>query len=442
LKKIILWFGILCSFEMMSQENLVLNGGFEILTGCVDGPGQIELAEPWKLVKNSPDLFHYCVQEGGFRPPVKTACLDVFPQEGDGFIGLAMFGVAQEKMEARMTRTIPEKVSLYCSMHVFPQPNCGSGNTEICYTNGIELSFVTERNTRISALVSDTIISNLESWTHLETCYETQGGEAWVRLGNPKEDTKTLNNCVTDGYKLGYTYVDNIIVSLFDVLPETLYICDDYLDVDVSYYDVPLLWEDGPVGGQRRFEVAGDYVLLGELEKCFLRDPVTIIKIEDEYDVFEKEICPGQELSLNVDLPVFVEWDNGERGNTIMVNQAGSYIARIISDCDETIQEFLVRNTECLVEVMNANIFSPNNDGINDEVEWTFTSFVPFEGTLYLYDRFGNLIFQEYDNDRISWDGKIDDQFLTSQVFTWVYVYRSNQDGQNRSVAGDLTLVK
>lgn len=97
-------------------------------------------------------------------------------------------------------------------------------------------------------------------------------------------------------------------------------------------------------------------------------------------------------------------------------------------------------------EIFIPNIFSPNNDGIND---FFFISSHPEAVTnipiLRIYDRWGGLVFESVDllpnvpSD--GWDGKANEVDINPGVFVWVaeVIYA---DGKTETLYGDVTLVR
>ena len=50
-------------------QNLVPNPGFDILTACPSGQGQINLAFPWTSAWLTPDLYHGCASDDNYTVP-------------------------------------------------------------------------------------------------------------------------------------------------------------------------------------------------------------------------------------------------------------------------------------------------------------------------------------------------------------------------------------
>ena len=76
----------------LSAQNLVSNFSFEDLSGTVVTSGQLELAVPWKIDSQSPDLFNTNATVRFLAPPIFTACDTILPKTGNSFVGFAGFG--------------------------------------------------------------------------------------------------------------------------------------------------------------------------------------------------------------------------------------------------------------------------------------------------------------------------------------------------------------
>jgi gliding motility-associated-like protein len=103
----------------------------------------------------------------------------------------------------------------------------------------------------------------------------------------------------------------------------------------------------------------------------------------------------------------------------------------------------LVIDTE--TDIFIPTIFTPNDDGINDQL-WVSGGRDVNRILLYqVYDRWGNVVFEAKDvlpNDQsISWDGTFENEKMNPGVFA-VRVIAEMRDGRQVIVFGDVTLMK
>lgn len=88
-------------------------------------------------------------------------------------------------------------------------------------------------------------------------------------------------------------------------------------------------------------------------------------------------------------------------------------------------------------EVRIPNIFSPNNDGVND----TFGPIFPPSSSLeqfVIYDRWGELVF---DNEGARWDGTLNNKPLPPDAYIYLITV-VHPDGEREVLKGDITLIR
>jgi len=85
------------------------------------------------------------------------------------------------------------------------------------------------------------------------------------------------------------------------------------------------------------------------------------------------------------------------------------------------------------------NIFSPNGDGANDDFQ-IFKSSEVDRVDLYIYDRWGNLMFADLGTD-VPWDGRVNGKELGVGVYTWIAEVRFI-DGVTETYSGNVSLIR
>ncbi len=163
------------------------------------------------------------------------------------------------------------------------------------------------------------------------------------------------------------------------------------------------------------------------------------------------DICEGSTMLLNplesyeMTENTIVEWQNGSNNTSLMIDEAGTYQVSIQEDCDVFEHVYEVTEKEDYSNrVYIPNAFSPNGDGVNDE-------FLPLANsemhnyTLSVFDRWGNLLFQNKDTE-IGWKGM---NANNNELETGVFIYHLRADVQNcegeivpMEKYGDVTLLK
>lgn len=452
LQRSLLLLALLGSWPGLSgQVNFVPNPGFEEIIDCDLEYGEADKATPWKIMNDptaSPDLYHDCSTNPFFLPPDAGSCCLLRPKSGQGMVGLVnLLPPAEERIYARLIDDLPSDIDIYVAYSILPREKLDLQLNYLCYTNTQSLVFsdVAFQQQQV-VLKLDTILTRAREWTLVQACYRANGTEKFVLLGNFRTALDIQTDCdkIDPQFNFGYTYVDDVIVSPFDVVPDTLFICgDEVLNIDASFYDVPIQWSDGWEGGMREITEGGRYEVLGDIGDCYLTDETLVIKISDEKEVINVDLCDNEPLKLEAPVPAI--WQNGVTSRTFQVSRPGVYTAQLLSDCGEGIREYIVEEKDCNIQYFAPNAFSPNGDGINDRLEFFFKSDYEYTGELNIFDRWGNLVYTAQNvnfNNPIDWDGTYRGKALNSGVLVWVFRYISAKDNKTRMLSGDITLIR
>ena len=167
-------------------------------------------------------------------------------------------------------------------------------------------------------------------------------------------------------------------------------------------------------------------------------------KIAGKADLGEPQIiCVGKELELSndpkIDLPddVTYLWGGGETTPKITVDSVGKYSLALTSGkctATDTLEIF-----PCpIIFVPNAFSPNPNTDGFN--TEWGFKGVGIIEFEMWIYDRWGLLIFHAQDIDEW-WDGTYKGRNVQQDVYVYKAFYQGVASNQQSKV-GTVTLVK
>jgi len=201
------------------------------------------------------------------------------------------------------------------------------------------------------------ILRNYEAYIQIEDCYTARGGEQWVILGSflPLEED-----------------------DLEPLSAHTLY--------DYSYFMI-------------------DEVEVRALERLPIPEDTTS--------------CASQPIQLDLHaLEQHQCWLNGEQlQDSIILFEPGQYDIQIELGSCQTDQSFSVLEKECLdCTFFIPNVFSPNGDGINDEI--SIQSNCTFQILdAQIFNRWGALVYQS--NNSFSWDGILDGRILNPGVYVY-----------------------
>jgi gliding motility-associated-like protein len=150
-------------------------------------------------------------------------------------------------------------------------------------------------------------------------------------------------------------------------------------------------------------------------------------------------ICDKMPFYLNVYSPgCQYDWNTGETVPSINIKESGNYSVSVNNNgCvtkDDVEIIYRLRNDTLNIP----NIFTPNNDGVNDQYKVTVNNYDFFE--LTIYNRWGEELFKTYDPDK-TWTGLAGNKPVSSGVY--FYTLRIQMNCENlKTYAGSLTVIK
>jgi gliding motility-associated-like protein len=129
-------------------------------------------------------------------------------------------------------------------------------------------------------------------------------------------------------------------------------------------------------------------------------------------------------------------------------DQSINYLVTLIvfsdNGCSDT-TTYLFQNEEELIFYV-PNTFTPDGDNFNQTFKPVFTSgFDPYDYTLLIYNRWGELIFESHNSD-IGWDGSYGAGRINSNcqdgTYTWTIKFKRKDNDEYREVIGHINLIK
>ncbi|HSF88181.1 MAG TPA: gliding motility-associated C-terminal domain-containing protein, partial [Saprospiraceae bacterium] len=261
------------------------------------------------------------------------------------------------------------------------------------------------------------------------------------------------NSCGEAADTVHVDYVDTPLP--FSLGPDTV-LCPGetmLLSSPSIFYDVA--WQDG--SGMLHFVVNRPGIYSLQLSNdCGIASD----EIEVDYDTHIPQFnldasipwCEGDVITLDATQSFAADyiWSTGSTNPGIEITAPGLYSVEVTVPCSTTSHEVDVYpGTDCFVvdinnEIYIPNVFSPNDDGINDQFAVSFGSdLVVTAMTGSIFDRWGNLV---YSSEEIpfQWDGL----FAGEEVLPGVYVYHikcvylEGSEEKEKVYAGDVTVVR
>lgn len=220
---------------------------------------------------------------------------------------------------------------------------------------------------------------------------------------------------------------------------------------------VKYAWSTGENTKEIRVTDPGVYILEMSADCFFSRDSVQIDSFPGE-----NSVTLGQDISIIVGDPVEVEV-NLQRGQITSITWLVNGVEVDCENCSSivlnpeipsTVEVFVIDEDGCTYEdrtfidvayeksIYVPTAFSPNGDGVNDV--FYVSSSIPGAMNIYVYNRWGNLVYEGLDMplsiSNGGWNGTFDGKQLGSGTFIWV-AELFFVDGSEDKLSGSVLLI-
>jgi gliding motility-associated-like protein len=221
-----------------------------------------------------------------------------------------------------------------------------------------------------------------------------QQGLYWVEV--------TVNNCsASDSVFITYNSLP-----LVDLGNDTT-ICDgETVLLDVTVQNGSYLWQDNAVSSQYTVSQNGLYSVRVTVNNCSSSDSlnVTVTPLPVFTLGNDTSLCDGDSLLLDLSIPnaVYI-WQDNSTSSFYEITSAGTYSVLVsVANCSSS-ESIVVELEECDISLEIPNVFSPNDDKVNDV-------FIPVQSkgivsmTTLIFNRWGEQIFKS-ESLQIDWKG-------------------------------------
>lgn len=132
-------------------------------------------------------------------------------------------------------------------------------------------------------------------------------------------------------------------------------------------------------------------------------------------------------------------WQDGTARSDYSVTQSGNYTAVLNADGCLFSAQTNVEVNDCSEKIYIPNVFSPNNDGINDLFKIEGSNFTTIK--MSIYDRWGNQIF-ESKIPGAAWNGESRSGAADPGIYLYVISYQNEISGTTGVVSGDVMITE
>jgi gliding motility-associated-like protein len=183
------------------------------------------------------------------------------------------------------------------------------------------------------------------------------------------------------------------------------------------------------------------YVAVTDTNGCINKDTIKITSQATPVIKFKDliEVCENTTYQLNAYNPYCTYlWSTGQTSPSILVKQPGIYSVVVSNNgCTkygQTEIEWIYKKDTLIIP----NIFTPNNDGVNEVLKVITNNFQYYD--FRIYNRWGQQIFISADPD-YSWDGIIQGKPASEGVYFYLLEIKSNCE-EFKSYKGTITLIR
>ena len=134
-----------------------------------------------------------------------------------------------------------------------------------------------------------------------------------------------------------------------------------------------------------------------------------------------------------------------EPTHTFPMDEAGEYeialTATTMFGCEASAIKYVHVFQDYTIYVPNA--FTPDGNGANEIFKPVMTGFDPQDYTMYIFNRWGDLIFETHDME-VGWDGRFAGQDFAVQdgVFTWKIEAGLKGSADSKMFVGHVSILK
>ena len=279
-------------------------------------------------------------------------------------------------------------------------------------------------------------------------------------LSDPRSPTpfaaprQTTRYTVAIEDECGRTFFDEALVEVagdsvfFELGPDTVLCEGDQLPVDVTTPTATYQWSDGRTDAARRLAPPGFYeVTVTRTDTfCTASDAIALRQLRRPRLELGPDtvLCDGQSLVLRAGFDgAEVEWQDGSRADTFRVAAPGFYQAILTNRCGIAVDDITVNYEDCRSAYL-PNAFSPNGDGVNDQLLLYQDGDVAAIRLFQVFSRWGELLYEARDappGDGAAWDGRFRGQAMPQGVYVYVLELEFRDGARERRV-GEVHLVR
>ncbi|MFI5173192.1 MAG: gliding motility-associated C-terminal domain-containing protein [Chitinophagales bacterium] len=257
----------------------------------------------------------------------------------------------------------------------------------------------------------------------------------WPGVGTYTFTCTASHNCFADTA----TYTINVIDPGSGVLIDEGFCEGENVTVDVTQTDATYLWFDSTSNATHVFEDEGIFWVEITSSGCSFTDTITITEFPlPEIDLGNDIlICGITTVNSESGFDNYA-WSNGAITESFETSIPGIYLLTVTDENGCTAEDEIELINDCPDIIVMPNVFSPNDDGINDLIGPLYSGVID-NYKLQIWNRWGELIFDTNKIDKF-WDGTFEGE--PQDVGSFVYRLTAKLNKEPVELFGNITLVR
>ncbi len=209
-----------------------------------------------------------------------------------------------------------------------------------------------------------------------------------------------------------------------------------------NFDDLDFAWSTGATTPGIFIENSGTYSVIASNEFCENSDSIKLTFISiPEFDLGNDSIyCNLDTLILDPEINAKTYlWSDGSTDETLFVTESGLYwleVSDSICILSDSVN-IAIYGKDSKVEI--PNVFTPNQDGINDFFEAGNAQLEDY--SMLIYNRWGTKVFSS-SSPILYWDGQFENRDAPEGTYFWKCLFYDNCSQQSKEEKGSVTLLR
>jgi len=214
---------------------------------------------------------------------------------------------------------------------------------------------------------------------------------------------------------------NNIKISL----PQDTIVCNLPVSINLNDNNSTYHWPDGSSGNHFSIGTSGIYLYSITSGPCKVDASLNVRsgQLPEKIVPIDTVLCSNHPILFSIkDFNGSILWQDGKTDSNYIIHSSGNYSVTLKNQCGTKTYTSNIADSNCDCYLFAPNIFTPNNDHIND-LFYAQSSCVPINYSLQIYNRWGERLFQSIDISN-GWDGKFKNVPCASGVYIYKIIYK------------------